>query len=76
MGTSAIVQEDTVCRPCVIDLCHVKPLLDNWEPFQSLNIPGVSNCVHVDTGGYGIVWNDELDLSANELWNNGVPVKH
>ena len=27
--------------------------------------------VRVDTGGYGISWNDELDLSADELWENG-----
>ena len=23
--------------------------------------------------GYGIYWNDDLDLSANELWHSGVP---
>ena len=28
-------------------------------------------CVRVDVGGYGIVWNDELDLSCDELWENG-----
>lgn len=28
--------------------------------------------VKVDTGGYGIFWNDNLDLSAEELWDNGV----
>ncbi len=28
----------------------------------------------VDTGGYGIVRNDELDLSCDELWDNGVRV--
>ena len=27
--------------------------------------------VSVDVGGYGIVWNDELDLSYEELWENG-----
>ena len=25
----------------------------------------------VDVGGYGIVWNESLDLSANEIWANG-----
>ena len=28
----------------------------------------------VDVGGYGIVWNDDLDLSCDELWENGVQV--
>lgn len=32
-------------------------------------------CVSADTGGYGIVWNDDLDLSCDELWENGVPVE-
>ena len=31
-------------------------------------------CVTVDVGGYGIVWNDDLDLSCDELWENGVQV--
>ena len=31
--------------------------------------------VQVDVGGYGIVWNDDLDLSCDELWKNGVDVK-
>lgn len=25
----------------------------------------------VDVGGYGVVWNDELDLSCDELWEHG-----
>ena len=31
--------------------------------------------VQVDTGGYGIVWNDELDLACDELFANGVRVE-
>lgn len=30
--------------------------------------------VSVDVGGYGISWNDNLDLSCDELWDNGVQV--
>lgn len=29
--------------------------------------------VQIDVGGYGISWNDELDLSSEELWDNGEP---
>lgn len=32
-------------------------------------------CVSVDVGGYGIIWNDEFDLSCDELWENGVQVQ-
>ena len=28
--------------------------------------------VTVDVGGHGIVWNDELYLSCDELWVNGI----
>ena len=37
-------------------------------------IPGLFEQVKVDSGGYGISWNDELDLSCNELYYNGVTV--
>ena len=30
--------------------------------------------VQVDDGGYGIQWNDELDLDAEEIWENGIEV--
>ncbi len=30
--------------------------------------------VAVDVGGYGIIWGDELDLSCDELWENGTLV--
>lgn len=30
--------------------------------------------VHVVGGGYGIEWNDELDLACDELYHNGIPL--
>ena len=39
------------------------------------NEPELFNDVAVDTGGYGIVWNDELDLSCDELYENGKTIK-
>ena len=33
------------------------------------------NVVQVDVGGYGVVWNDELDLSCDELWDHGIEVQ-
>ena len=32
-------------------------------------------CVKVDVGGYGISWNDELDLSAEEIWEEGILIE-
>lgn len=54
----------------------VKPLFDRWETFKSLSsIPGLFNLVKVDPGGYGISWNEDIDLSCNELWENGILAK-
>lgn len=31
--------------------------------------------VEVDAGGYGIIWNDDIDLSCDELFENGETVE-
>ena len=50
----------------------VKPLMQKIPVFQMLEyVSGLFNQVRVDTGGYGIVWNDEIDLSCDELYCNG-----
>jgi len=50
----------------------VAPLQERWPAFRSLTeIPGLFELVRVDAGGYGVVWNDEIDLAAEEIWNNG-----
>ena len=36
---------------------------------------GLFDRVRVDTGGYGISWNDDIDLSCDELYWNGRPVQ-
>ena len=38
------------------------PLKDDIDLFSS---------VVVDQGGYGVVWNDDIDISCDELWANG-----
>ena len=54
----------------------VKPLFEKIPVFKFLfenaeEFTGVA----VDVGGYGIIWNDDLDLSCDELWENGVVVE-
>lgn len=58
----------------VTKIYDVKPLFDRIPVFAELRDPEKFSRVSVDTGGYGIVWNDELDLSCDELWDNGVRV--
>jgi len=54
----------------------VKPLFDRIKIFKSFqDNPAAFSEVRVDVGGYGIVWNDDCDLSCDELWDNGREVK-
>ena len=51
----------------------VASLFDKWEVFRSLTrTAGLFEQVKVDAGGYGISWNDEIDLSCDELYHNGI----
>ena len=55
----------------VTKLYDVKPLFDKIPAFKVFEKnPKKFSEVTVDTGGYGIVWNDELDLSCDELWEH------
>ncbi len=59
----------------VTKIYDVKPLFDKIPLFADLKDNAAEFfCVTVDVGGYGIVWNDDLDLSCDELWENGVQV--
>lgn len=51
----------------------VKPLFAKWDAFKALqSIKGLFEQVKVDVGGYGIIWNDYIDLSCDELYYGGV----
>lgn len=52
----------------------VSQLFNRIPDLKALQTPGLFNTVRVDTGGYGISWNDDLDLSADELFENGQTV--
>lgn len=41
------------------------------EPFIQLKNLVLFKNVHADSGGYGILWNDDIDLSESELWAHG-----
>ncbi len=60
----------------VTKIYDVKPLFARWPAFTALkDSPDLFADAAVDQGGYGIVWNDDLDLSCNELFENGETVK-
>ncbi len=57
-------------------LYDVKPLLTQNKYFADLAVvPTLFSAVQVDVGGYGVSWNDDIDLDANEIWQNGKDVQ-
>lgn len=54
----------------------VKPLFDKYPMFLPLkNNPELFSSVEVDVGGYGIIWNDDIDIACDELFFNGERIK-
>ncbi len=51
-------------------LYDFRPLLD-WPEFRLLNNAAFFRAVRVDPGGYGVSWNDDIDVSEYELWARG-----
>ena len=54
---------------------NVNPLFARFEVFNQLKQNNLFKHCQIDTGGYGVCWNDAIDLSADEIWQNGVAYK-
>jgi len=52
--------------------------LRRWENRPEFSLlfrhPALQTAVRVEPGGYGISWNDNIDLSAEEIFWNGMDV--
>ncbi len=46
------------------------PLLRS-DAFQPLRDDAIFRCAHADSHGYGVIWNDDVDLAESEIWLNG-----
>ena len=56
-----------------VKIYDVKPLFTTIDAFKSLqHTPGLFEQVKVDVGGYGISWNDYLDLSCDDIREKGI----
>lgn len=53
----------------------VNPLLYRFAAFKPLKDEAFFAGVQVDAGGYGVAWSDDIDLSCDELWENGITEK-
>lgn len=51
----------------------LKPAMEKYAPFRALReTVGLYEQAKIDIGGYGIVWNDDLDVSAEGIYEKGV----
>lgn len=46
------------------------PLLEE-DVFRPLQDDALFRCAHADPHGYGVIWNDDIDLAESEIWING-----
>lgn len=58
----------------VTKIYDVNNLFGVHNMFESLRDEALFSCAAVDVGGYGVIWCDEVDISCNELWDNGIAV--
>ena len=56
----------------IIKKFDVKQIIKDFPEYSQLENQDIFNLVSVEPGGYGVSWNDELDCSEGELWENGV----
>ncbi len=57
----------------VIKRYDVKQLFSQFDWYQELNNPDIFQLVKVDCGGCGVSWNEDIDISEYELWENSEP---
>ena len=51
---------------------YVRQLFKKFEAFEAMTVTeGLFRQVKVDAGGYGVSWNDDIDLSCDELYQGG-----
>lgn len=65
---SATFFDGTVKEYSVDRLFHIYPQLKELENRE------LFNSVQIDAGGYGVSWNDDLDLDAETIWEDGIEI--
>lgn len=59
----------------VTKLYDLKPWFKTYPLFNNIKNNNHYYDVIVDVGGHGIVWDDDLDLSCEEIYENGITIK-
>lgn len=55
----------------VTKVYEVAPLISKYPYLGGLRDSAYFDSVAVDRGGYGVIWDDDADISSEELWDNG-----
>lgn len=59
----------------ITKIYNVKELITKNPMFQDLQNEELFYNVEVDIGGYGIIWNNDIDISCDELFENGKTIE-
>lgn len=59
----------------ITKIYNVKELIEKNPMFKNLKNEELFYNVEVDVGGYGIIWNDDIDISCGELYEKGETIK-
>lgn len=59
----------------ITKIYNVKELIEKNPMFKNLKNEELFYNVEVDVGGYGIIWNDDIDISCDELYEKGETVE-
>lgn len=54
----------------ITKIYDMKKLIEINKIFADLKDINLFNSVEVDIGGYGVIWNDDIDISCDELFEN------
>ena len=54
-------------------LFDLKPYMIKYKALETLKtVPGLYEQAKIDVGGYGVVWNDDIDVSAEGIYEHGI----
>lgn len=53
----------------------LNPLIEKNEKFKKLKDNDLFYKAHVDVDRCGVIWDDTLDISSEEIWDNGEIMK-
>lgn len=59
----------------VTKIYDAKHLFQKTADFKSLEVNKDFCNICVDARGYSVIWKDKLDLSCDDLWENGIEVR-